>query len=88
MAWVKGFLKKTVAHLTETNKERVPEFKKGATEFVKWITDKEADRFGDFQFFCGTNFEIEASICFAYNKDGEAEPTFLFFMDALKANKY
>jgi len=41
MTWAKNYLKATVAELTKKGKEdRVPGFKKGATEAVKFIASK------------------------------------------------
>merc|ERR1712228_704611 len=50
MAYVKGFLKKVVAHLKENGKEdRVKPFQKGATEAVKFIVGK----WDEMQLFAG-----------------------------------
>ena len=81
MAMLKAFLKKVVGYLKENGKEdRVPEFQKGATEMVKFIMG----RFDEFQIFAGQSMDTEASLAFAYTKDGEENPTFLFFNDAMK----
>lgn len=63
MAYVKGYLKKAVTWLKENGKEeRVKDFQKGATEAVKFI----AGIHGEFQFFVGTSFDMEAGIACAY----------------------
>ena len=63
----------------------VPEFKKGATELVKLI----ASRFAEMQLFVGEKMDYDGAFCFAYQKEQEDEgPTFLFFKDGLKENKY
>lgn len=86
MTWCRGYMQKVVAKLNETGKsERVPEFKKGATELVKLI----ASRFAEMQLFVGEKMDYEGAFCFAYQKEQEDEgPTFLFFKDGLKENKY
>ena len=85
MAMLKAFLKKVVGHLKENGKEdRVAEFQKGATEMVKFIMG----RFDEFQIFAGQSMDTEASLAFAYTKDGEENPTFLFFNDAMKQEKF
>ena len=84
-AWAKGYLGAVTKHLTSKGKEeRVPEFKKGATEAVKFIMSK----IDEMQFFCGQKYDMEGSVCFCYNKDGEAEPTFIFFVDGMKQEKF
>mgnify|MGYP002045294229 FL=1 len=77
---------KIVAKLNETGKaDRIPGFKKGATELVKFI----ASRFDEMQLFVGEKMDYEGAFCFAYQKEQEDEgPTFLFFKDGLKENKY
>ena len=85
MALVKPFLKRTVAYLKENGKEaRVPEFQKGATEFVKFIVS----RFDEMQMYTDQDCNVEDGIIFAYNKDGEIDPTFLFFTDCCKEEKF
>lgn len=85
MNMCKTLLKKTVAHLNANGKEdRVDGFKKGATEFIKFVMDK----FDEMQIFQGESLEEGSNLCFAYTKDGETEPTFMFFHDALKEEKF
>jgi len=86
MSYAKGFLKTMVTKLKETGKEdRIPAFKKGATEMVKFIAGK-AD---EFQYFSGASYDMDASMCFAYQKNQEdAGPTFLFFADAMIEEKF
>jgi len=86
MQWARGYLGKTTAALTEAGKaERIPGFKKGATELVKLI----ASKWSEMQLFCGEKMDYEGALCFAYQKEQEDEgPTFLFFKDGLKEMKY
>ena len=50
MAILKAYLKRVVEHLKEKGKDdRVPEFKKGATEMIKMIMEK----FDEMQIFTG-----------------------------------
>jgi len=86
MQWVRGYMQKIVAKLTEQGKaDRIPEFKKGATELVKLI----AGKFSEMQLFVGEKMDYEGAFCFAYQKEQEDEgPTFLFFKDGLKETKY
>ena len=86
MALIKQIMKNIVTKLKETGKEdRVAGFKEGATEMVKFIMGK----FDEMQIFAGESMDTDnGAICFAYNKDGEADPTFLFFNDYYKEEKY
>ena len=85
MAIIKPYMKRVVAHLKENGKEdRVDGFKKGATEMIKFIVSK----FDEMQIFTGAGFDTEAGLAFSYTKDGESEPTFMFFNDGYKEEKY
>ena len=85
MALVKPYLKAIVALLKEAGKEdRVKGFQTGATELVKFVIS----RFDEMQFFMGESCDPNAGICFSYNKDGEVDPTFLFFADGMKEEKF
>mmetsp|Transcript_17502 Transcript_17502/g.29477 ORF Transcript_17502/g.29477 Transcript_17502/m.29477 type:complete len:94 (+) Transcript_17502:259-540(+) len=85
MAMIKAYLKRTVAHLKENGKEdRVAGFQSGATEMVKFVMGK----FDEMQIFTGESMDMEAGLAFAYTMDGEMDPTFLFFNDGLKGQKF
>jgi len=86
MAWARTYLGKISAKLTELGRpERIPEFKRGATELVKLI----AGKFSEMQLFTGRSMDYEGAFCFAYQKNQEDEgPTFLFFADGLNGKKY
>jgi hypothetical protein len=86
MAYAKGFLKTMVTKLKETGKEdRIPAFKKGATDMVKFIAG-QAD---EFQYYAGQGYDMEAGMCFSYQKNQtDAGPTFLFFADCLVEEKF
>lgn len=80
------YVKRLKAKLEEDGKkERIPEFQKGATEFVKHILSK----FDEVQIFVGENYDMEAGYAYAYYKEQtDAGPTFFFFLDGLKEEKY
>jgi len=85
MAMLKAYLKRVVGLLKENGKEeRVPGFKAGATEMIKFIMEK----FDEMQIFSGENYDMEAGLAFSYTKDGEENPVFLFFNDGLKEEKF
>ena len=85
MALLKAYLKRVVEHLKEKGKDdRIPEFKKGATEMIKFIMEK----FDEMQIFSGVNFDTEAGLAFSFTKDGEEEPVIMFFNDGLREEKF
>merc|ERR1719313_945110 len=85
MAMLKAYLKKMVGWLKDNGKEdRVDGFKAGATEFIKFVMGK----FDEMQIFVGESMDTEASLCFAYTKDGETDPTFLYFNDGYTQEKF
>merc|ERR1719246_296036 len=86
MTRARGYLAKVTAKLTELGKaDRVPGFKKGAVQLVKLI----AANFAEMQLFVGTHEDYEGAMCFAYQKEQDDEgPTFLFFKDGLKEQKF
>lgn len=86
MAYVKGFLKSVTEKLEATGKaDRVPGFKKGATELVKLIVAK----FDEFQIYTGQSYNMEGALAFSYQKEQEdSGPTFLYFKDVLKEEKF
>jgi len=46
-------------------------------------------KFDEIQIFAGENYDMEASFAYCYYKDQtDAGPTFLFFLDAMKEEKY
>ena len=82
---LKALLKRIVGHLKDNGKEdRVDAFKAGATEMIKFVMGK----FDEMQIFTGESVDTEATLCFAYTKDGEVDPTFLFFNDAYIQEKF
>ena len=85
MGMIKAYLKRVAGHLKEQgNEDRVAGFKAGATEMVKFVVGK----FDEMQVFSGKSMDTEAGLCFAYTKDEETDPTFLFFLDGLKETKF
>ena len=85
MQMIKALMKRTMGYLKENGKEdRVAGFKQGATEFVKFVMGK----YDEMQIFMGESSDDTASLAFAYTKDGETDPTFLFFVDCTKEKKF
>ena len=85
MTWAKGYLKATVEQLTKQGKEdRIPVFKKSATEAVKFI----AGKWDEMQVFSGQSCQYDGALAFAYQKNQEDEgPTFLYFADGMEVMK-
>ena len=51
---------------------------------IKFIMGK----FEEFQIYAGPGLDTEASLCFSYTKDGEENPTFMYFNDAMIGEKF
>ncbi len=90
MAYIKEYFAKIVKFLEESGKsDRVAGFKKGATEFVKFIVKK----FDDIEVYTGANGEdeeegLKGGIAISYWENDEAKgPVFYFFKDSLKEEK-
>lgn len=77
-------MKKVKEYLTTKNPDRVAPFMKGAQEMVKWILTN----FDDLTFYCPESYENENLIIISYYKGSDHAPTFLYFMDGLKAEKF
>lgn len=86
MQYVKGFLASVTARLEKDGKtERVPLFKKGATEMVKLIIA----RFDEFQIYTGQSYNMEGALAFSFQKEQDDEgPTFMYFRDILREEKF
>lgn len=86
MAYIKTYLPKVKAHLEATGKaDRVKTFQKGATGFVKSIVEK----FDEVQIFVGKDYNMEAGYAYCYYVDqNDAGPTFFYFMDGMKEEKF
>lgn len=86
MAYIKGYLKKVKDHLEANGKaDRVAGFQKGATELVKFIVSK----FDEIQIWSGETNDYEAGFTYCYYKEQtDAGPTFLYFLDGMKEEKY
>ncbi|CAM6123151.1 unnamed protein product [Calypogeia fissa] len=77
---LKKFIQNLVAKLPE---DRQAVIKAKAGDAVKYILAKVED----LQYFVGESMQDDCSLVFAYYKEGKADPTFLYFADALKEVK-
>ncbi|AQK67710.1 Translationally-controlled tumor [Zea mays] len=79
-----SYIKKYIKNLTAVlEPEKADEFKKGVEGATKFLLSK----LKDLQFFVGESMKDEASVVFAYYKDGATNPTFLYFSHGLKEIK-
>ena len=80
------YLKKVKAKMEEQGKkDRIPEFQKGATEFVKLIVSK----IDEVQFFTGEQNDYEGGLGYCYMREQTDDgPTFFFFADGMYEEKY
>ena len=86
MAYIKGYLKTIKEKLEASGKaDRVAPFQKGATELVKMLVGK----WDEIQVFTGESGNWDGALAFAFTKEQTDEgPTFHFFLDGLKQEKY
>ena len=86
MAYIKGYLKTIKEKLETSGKtDRVEAFQKGATALVKELVSK----WDEVQVFTGESSNWEAGLAFCYVKDqADDGPTFYYFNDGLKQEKY
>jgi len=71
MGYVKPWLARVVEKLPE---DKATEFKAKAQDAIKFLLGKVKE----LQFFTGESMDPESTLCYAYYKDGNANPTFLF----------
>jgi len=83
--FMKGFLKKTVSHLEKEGKsDRVADFKKGATDAMKFICDS----YKDWVIYTGESMDPEGSIVLGNYREDGITPYFWYFKDALVEEKF
>ncbi|XP_047318573.1 translationally-controlled tumor protein homolog [Impatiens glandulifera] len=80
MAYMKKFIKVLITKLDTANTEV---FKKNIEGAIKFLLSK----INDLQFFVGESMLDDATLVFAYYKDGATDPTFLYLGHALKEVK-
>jgi hypothetical protein len=80
MGYIKLYMKAVAEKLSPERKEA---FMAAAPAAVKELLG----RFSELQFFTGETGDLEASLAYAYYKEGATDPTFLFFKDGLKEVK-
>lgn len=82
--YMKGYMKKVLAHLTENNPDRCDAFKKGAQAALKEILGS----FKDWQFFTGENMDPDGAVALMNYKEDGVTPFFWFFKDGLEEEKF
>merc|ERR1712188_219533 len=80
MSYFKGWIGSVMEHIEEDEKDA---FKKRVQTGVK----KLVGMVKELQVFTGPSMDPDATMVFAYYKEGAASPTFVFFKDALKEIK-
>lgn len=86
MAYIKGYLKSIKEKLEGAGKaDRVGPFQKGATDLVKQLVSK----WDEVQVFTGESGDWEGALAYSYMKEQTDDgPTFFFFLDGLRQEKY
>jgi len=85
-AYLKDYMKKIIAKLSETKPEEVDTFKNNINKQMKDILG----RFKELQFFTGESMEIEGMVamCEYRDIDGTQKPVFMFFKHGLEEIKF
>merc|ERR1719210_653006 len=87
MAYIKTYMQKLKARLTETAPDRVAGFEKAAKELV----GKMVKKFDDLEFYLGGDdptMEGHIGIGFWVDPESDTAPTFFWFKDGLRDEKY
>ena len=87
MAYIKTYMQKLKAHLTEHNPDRVAGFEKAAKEVIGMMVK----RFDDCEFYLGgedSGMEGHVGLGFWVDPEADSGPTFFWFKDGLKEEKY
>ena len=83
LTYLKGYMKKVKAHLTEKDPERVEAFEKAAQAYAKKIVAN----FKDWEFLTGDKMDPEAMVVLLNYREDGTTPYLVFFKDGLKAEK-
>eukprot|EP01118_Nematostelium_gracile_P007073 TRINITY_DN228_c0_g1_i1.p1 TRINITY_DN228_c0_g1~~TRINITY_DN228_c0_g1_i1.p1 ORF type:complete len:202 (-),score=63.81 TRINITY_DN228_c0_g1_i1:109-714(-) len=83
MDYIKTYMKLVLDKLKKDNPDRVAEFQKGASGFVK----KVLGDFSNYDFFTGESMNIEAMIPLMFYKEDGITPYFYFFKDGVLEEK-
>ncbi|KAF5752201.1 translationally controlled tumor protein [Tripterygium wilfordii] len=80
VTYMKRFIKALTPKLDAEDQEK---FKKNIESATKFLLSK----LSDLQFFVGESMHDDATLVFAYYKEGATDPTFLYFAHSLKEVK-
>ncbi|KQJ87403.1 translationally-controlled tumor protein homolog [Brachypodium distachyon] len=80
VAYIKRYIKNLTPKLEADEQEVFKKNVEGATKFL-------LSKIKDLQFFVGESMGDDASVVFAYYKEGATDPTFLYFAHGLKEVK-
>jgi len=85
-AYLKEYMKKIIAKLSENKPEEVDTFKNNINKQMKEILG----RFKELQFFTGESMECEGMVamCEYRDIDGTQKPVFMFFKHGLEEEKF
>jgi len=84
IVYIKGFMKRVLTKLQETNPDRVPTFKAKAEIFVKEVLGS----FDEYTFYMGESMNPDGTLILCkWSADG-LTPYFQYFQDALELVKY
>jgi len=82
--YMKGYMKKVLAHLEKENPSRIDNFKKGAQAALKEVLGS----FKDWEFFTGESMDPDAGVVLMNYKEDGVTPYFWYFKDGLIEEKF
>ncbi len=83
MGYIKKDMTRVKEHLEAKKPDRVEAFMKGAQNIVKDIVAN----FGEYRFYTGESYDESAALAYSKYEEGSVDPTFLFFLDGMIAEK-
>ena len=87
MAYIKTYMQKLKAYLSENAPDRIPGFEKAAKEVIGMMVK----RFDDCEFYLGgedSGMEGHIGLAFWVDAESDSAPTFFWFKDGMKDVKY
>lgn len=83
VTYIKGYMKRVKAELTEKNPDQVPVFEKGAAAYVKKIVAN----FKDYEFFTGESMDPDGMIVLLNYREDGTTPYLIFWKHGLSEDK-
>lgn len=83
VTYIKGYMKRVKAELTEKNPDQIPVFEKGAAAYVKKIVAN----FKDYEFFTGESMDPDGMVVLLNYREDGTTPYLIFWKHGLSEDK-